>query len=104
MQHGSGGRNTVALLASAVLAAAYGILMRYVPAVTGGPTVDGAAGVLLGLYTCSHPAANAIDVLFYSRGGLDRITGSGVAWLVLNLAVLLVGWLAIVTGVMRLVH
>jgi len=61
-------------------------------------------GVLLGLYVCSYPAANAIDVLFYSRGGLGRISWSGVVWLGLNLLVLLAGWLAIFAGAMRLVH
>jgi hypothetical protein len=96
-----GGRKA-ALLGAFALATAYGIVFRYVPTLTGAPTVDGVIGVALGLYTCSLPAANAIDVLFYSRR-LERVSRSGVAWAGFNGLVMVVGWLAIVAGVMRLV-
>ena len=97
-------RNTPALLASAVAVAAYGALLALLPTLTGQPKLDGAVGVVLGLYTCSHPAANAIDALFYSRGALRRVSWLGASWLTLNAAAILVGWLVIVAGVTRLVR
>ncbi len=97
-------RNTRALCASAAAAAGYTFLLARLPTLTGEPRLDAAIGVMLGLYTCSHPAANAIDVLFYSRGALARASWQGFGWLALNLAALLLGWLAIVGGVTRLVR
>ena len=91
-------------MASLVAAGAYLVLLARLPALSGEPKLDGAIGVLLGLYACSHPAANAIDLLFYSRGRLARASWLGAGWLALNVAVVSVGWLAIVGGVMRLVH
>jgi len=101
---GRQGRNTWALWASVVAAAAYGVLLARLPTLTGEPKVDGAIGVVLGLYACSHPAANAIDALFYPRGALARVSWLGAGWLALNGAVMVAGWLAIVAGVMRLVR
>ena len=61
---------------------------------------DGSIGVLLGLYICSHPAANGIELLFLERGGLRRVSAqwNGIGWLALNMAVMVVGWLVIVVG------
>src|SRR5262245_11888219 len=97
-------RNTGALWASAAAAAAYVALLARLPALTGEPKLDGAIGVVLGLYTCSHPAANAIDALFYARGALARASWLALGWLTLNGAVMLVGWLAIGAGGMQLVR
>jgi hypothetical protein len=62
--------------------------------------VDGGLGVLLGLYTCSHPAANCIDLIFLERGAFRRATSewTGVGWLALNFVVMLVGWMVLVVG------
>ncbi|HEY3080974.1 MAG TPA: hypothetical protein VGM69_13860 [Chloroflexota bacterium] len=97
------GRNAAVLWGLVVLAAGYGLLLRALPTLTGARIVDGMVGVMLGLYVCSHPAANAIDVLFYSRGPLGRISWSALGWVALNGLVLLVGWLAIVAGAASLV-
>jgi hypothetical protein len=88
-----------------LLAALYGGLLRVLPTLTGSTTADGIGGVILGLYICSHPAANAIDLMFYSRGALREVASgwSGMGWLALNLLVVLVGWLVIVGGATRLV-
>lgn len=87
-----------------VLGLAYNTWLHFRPTLTGLPLLDGGIGVLLGLYICSHPAANAVDMLF-ERGLLRRITSKwlGAGWLALNLLVLGVGWTVIVTGVMRFV-
>jgi hypothetical protein len=63
-------------------------------------SVDGALGVVLGLYICSRPAANGIDLLFFERGGLRiAFSGwSGLEWLMLNAIVMFAGWVVIVVG------
>jgi hypothetical protein len=68
--------------------------------------VDGTIGVLLGLYICSHPAANGIDLIFLERGAFRRVTSnwSGVSWLALNGLVMFVGWLVIVVGVTEVIE
>lgn len=95
----------VGILCGMILVAmAYGGLRLWLPALTGNPLVDGAIGIVLGLYICSHPAANAVDVLFFQRYSLQQLTSgwSGLGWLALNLLTLLMGWLMIATGAARL--
>jgi hypothetical protein len=57
-----------------------------------------------GLYICSHPAANAVDLLFFQRAALRQMSSEwpGIGWLGLNLLVLVIGWVAIMIGVMRI--
>ncbi|HEX2184258.1 MAG TPA: hypothetical protein VHN78_01975, partial [Chloroflexota bacterium] len=85
------GRNTALLGAMVLLAFAYGGLLTYRHTLTGTSTPDGILGVVIGLYICSHPAANAIDLLYLGRASLRQVsTGwSGMAWLGLNLLVML---------------
>jgi type II secretory pathway component PulL len=66
--------------------------------------MDGIIGVLLGLYICSHPAANMLDALFFERRFQrpDSSRWSGISWLALNILVLLVGWLVITIGATQL--
>src|SRR4051812_19833185 len=74
------------------------------PLLLGRPLLAGSLGVLLGLYICSHPAANGIDMLFLGRRG-HYVDGAAqpneVAWLVVNLLVLLVGLVVIIIGATR---
>ena len=81
-------------------AAAYIGWTVHASAITGVPRVDGTAGVLLGLYTCAHPAANAIDLIFKDRRAARRMVSEwdGIGWVALNLLVMLIGWIAIVVG------
>lgn len=99
------GHNTTVLWGLILLAMAYGGLLHYLHTLTGINILDGSMGVLLGLYICSHPAANAVDLLFFKRGALHQLSSewSGVSWLALNVLVLLVGWIVIVIGATRLV-
>lgn len=87
-----------------LLAAIYGSLVRYWFATTGDTRVIGIIGVLLGLYICAQPAANAVDLLFFQRGAVRQLSRGwpGIGWLALNALVLLVGWLVIVIGTTRL--
>jgi hypothetical protein len=78
-------------------------LMVWFHTLTGLTILDGSLGVLLGLYICSHPAANAIDALFFERGSLRRLSSdwAGLRWLSLNMLVLAVGYVVIVIGATR---
>src|SRR5204863_5933662 len=98
-------RNSRALWTAAALALVYGAALYALGAHARRPLLEGAAGVILGLYICSHPAANAVDFLIMSRVGLRQLWSrwSGLGWLTLNAAVMLIGWLVIVVGATRLV-
>jgi hypothetical protein len=65
-----------------------------------GARVDGAVGVLLGLYAGAHPAANGIDLIFSSRRGRWKSAGpvNSVVWLLLNAAVLAASLFAVIMG------
>ena len=65
MDHHPRGRNTAVLWALILLGIAYSSLLYYGRRLTGTDKVDGIIGVLLGLYICSHPAANVVDLLFF---------------------------------------
>jgi hypothetical protein len=97
------GRSSPALWGFMLLALAYtGLLYGFSP-LTGEARVDGAIGVVLGLYVCSHPASNVLDVLFLDGGAGRRGVAEerGIAWYILNLFVLLAGWLVVLVGLMR---
>ena len=91
------------MLVMVLLAIVYTILLIILHTLTGDKLADGAIGVILGLYICSHPAANAVDLIFMERGALQRISAqwSGVQWLTLNLVTMIAGWIVIVIGAGR---
>ena len=97
-------RKTGLLIALIAVAAAYGIWFQRRHTLTGNPTIDGALSVLLGLYICSRPAGNAIDLFFYERKPFHRVVTewSSVIWLALNILTLLVGWAVIFLGTTHL--
>ena len=72
---------------------------------TGNRLLDGGIGLVLGLYICSRPAANAVDLLFFDRHALGQLASEweGVGWLALNLLVLFLGWVVITVGATRFV-
>ena len=72
----------------------------YASTITGVSRIDGTGGVLLGLYTCAHPAANGIDLIFKDRHSMRRVISEwdGIGWVLLNMLVMLIGWMAIVVG------
>ncbi|NWG03041.1 MAG: hypothetical protein HXY44_09325 [Syntrophaceae bacterium] len=86
-----------------LLGIVYSIVIRYQHTLTGMNEVDGAIGVLLGLYICSHPAANVVDKLFFRRGPgrLFSTKRSAVLWLAHNGVVLLIGWVVMFIGTTR---
>jgi hypothetical protein len=97
-------RNSVALWRLVLVAVVYGLVSRHLQTLTGSATVDGAIGLALGLYICAHPAANAVNILFFRRDMLSHLSEwSVVRWLALNLLVLLAGWMIVFLGLRQLV-
>ncbi len=96
-------RSSAALAVLLVPACAYVVLLYVLGTLTGNHIADGSIGVLLGLYICSHPAANAIDLLFFRRhAARDLVAGAkGATWLALNALVLAAGWFDIWIGALR---
>ena len=97
--------NHASLWLALIAALTYSALTFAFDVLTPSLVLDGSIGVLLGLYVCSCPARNTIDVLFADRFAAGRIwsTLSGRGWLALNGLVLVGGWLAIWCGMTRLV-
>ena len=87
------------------VAAVYLVLLRVLPTRTGRPVLDGGIGVALGLFICAHPAANAVNMLFFERDSLRNVRSDWplIRWMALNLTVLLVGWMVVFAGIRRLV-
>lgn len=97
------GRNYKTLGVVIVLAILYGGWMITQRTITGLPLLDGISGVLLGLFICSRPAANMLDLLYTRRGQAVSSEWSSIGWLALNGVVMFVGWLVITIGAMRLI-
>jgi hypothetical protein len=96
-------RSTFTLWSFMLLALVYSGLQYAFGSLTGVARFDGALGIVLGLYVCSHPASNVLDLLFV-EGGVGRHGSSdesGVIWYLLNLLVMLAGWLAVYIGILQ---
>jgi uncharacterized membrane protein YGL010W len=105
MDHQRRGHNTAVLWMFILLGTAYSSLLYYRCTLTSSEKADGIVGVLLGLYICSHPAANVVDLLFF-RGDAQRHFSSKwstALWVALNVLVLVIGWIVIFIGTTRLV-
>ena len=101
MEGQPGGRNYFTLGLVVLLALIYGGWMVTQRTLTGRPFYDGVIGVLLGLFICSRPAANYLDLLFTrNRTSSER---SLIGWLALNGVVMFVGWLVITIGATHLI-
>ena len=97
-------RKTVTLFVLIAVAAVYSIWFHHRHILTGNPMVDGTFTVLLGLYICSRPAGNAIDLFFLERSPFRRMITqwSSIGWLALNILTLLMGWIVIHLGTLHL--
>jgi hypothetical protein len=96
-------RNSVLLWSLFVPATAYLFWQYYWPYSSGNSIMDGMVGIVLGLFICSRPAANGIDLLFVERGAFKRIAKQryGFAWFLLNGLVMVLGWFVISVGAAR---
>jgi hypothetical protein len=99
------GRNYKVLGMVVVLALLYVVWVRTQRTITGIPRLDGIVGVLLGLFICSRPAANMLDLLFAARRSRSSSSEwSALGWLALNLLALFIGWIVITIGATRLIE
>jgi hypothetical protein len=98
-------RNIMMLWVIVVLGIAYSSLLYSQRTLTGMNHVDGIIGVMLGLYICSHPAANLVDMLFFRQGARRRFSSrrSAVLFLLLNMVVLFVSGIVIFVGTTHLI-
>ncbi len=78
MNRRRGPRSIVGLLILIALAFAYSVVEQERNTLVGRSSIDGIAGVLLGLFICAQPAANFLSLLYRSSG--ERHEGS-VGWL-----------------------
>jgi hypothetical protein len=106
MEQGEYRRKTALLCALIAIASGYSFWIQQRHIVTGDPTVDGTLSVFLGLYICSRPAGNAIDLFFYERNPFHSVImeWSSLRWLMLNILTLLMGWIVIYVGITQLTH
>jgi len=97
-------RNTKLLWILILAALGYSMWFYRRDMLTGNPTTDGTLTVIFGLYICSRPAGNAIDLLFIERTGFHRFVSqwSSIRWLALNILTLLMGWIVIYLGTTHL--
>ncbi|MCC7107083.1 MAG: hypothetical protein IT307_18280 [Chloroflexi bacterium] len=100
------GRSSTLLWWLLLLAAVYAGWLDLLYTMTGSSLFDGSIGVALGLFICSRPAANIVDLMFCERGFASRLAAewSVVLWLLLNLLVFVVGWLVLLIGAARLAN
>ena len=93
------GRKVVNMIGLMLVAFVFFLLISFFNPLTWTHKSDGMLGVLLGLYICSHPAANLLDMVLFSRQTwFDFSRKSNYLWIGFNLAVMGVGWLVIVIG------
>jgi hypothetical protein len=100
-------RNLPILGFMALLACLYTAWMAYSGVLTGNLRMDGSIGMLLGLYVCSHPAANMLDMLLFMQADIRETiisTRAGQFWLGMNALVLVAGWVAIFSGAVHFVQ
>jgi hypothetical protein len=95
--------NYVTLGVMLLLAMSYHVTVYFWRPLSRAHKVEGILGILLGLFICSIPAANLLDLLYdLLRNRLQQDEGLRlVFWLFLNIIVLLVGWFVITLGATR---
>ena len=101
------GSNALLLVAMLLVGVIYAGWLYFQGQMTGSIQLDGAIGVMLGLYMASHPAGNTLDMLlFWDGDSREKIltSRSGRIWLGLNVLLFLAAWCVIFIGVTRFVR
>ncbi|HEX9117572.1 MAG TPA: hypothetical protein VGA61_15990 [Anaerolineae bacterium] len=85
------------------VAALYGALLVFRHTLTGVVRWDATIGVVLGLFICSRPVSNMLDLILFGRQLRPQFASqrAEIAWLVLNVVVLLIGLLVLTSGTTR---
>jgi hypothetical protein len=71
---------------------------------TGMPRIDGSIGIVLGLFICSRPASNLVDLVLFGRT-IPWQTSSrrgDMIWLGLNVLAMVSGCIVLFSGAVRL--
>lgn len=69
------------------------------------PLWDATLGVLLGLYICSRPITNLMDMIYTQNiRWQDLRQKAGLRWIVLNFLTTFIGWATIVVGATQMVR
>jgi hypothetical protein len=88
-----------------VLSVVYATWLILQHTITGSNLGDSAIGVLLGIYICSRPVSNLMDLLYtQNMRWPDLRKRAGILWLVMNFLTTLAGWATIVLGATRMVR
>jgi hypothetical protein len=97
--------NTGLLLTMVALGFLYALWLYLRPSITGSNLGDSAIGVLLGIYICSRPVSNLMDLLFTQNVRWNQLRArAGIMWLVMNFITTFAGWATIVLGATRMVR
>jgi len=88
-----------------LLAALYAVLVNELGSLTRNPRVDGTIGIGLGLFIFSYPASAAVDLLYLDRLAFHRLASAwaDLAWVGLNLLVMVVGCMVTIAGATKFV-
>ncbi len=86
------------------------VALIYVAGLTSGvarsvaPPLYGGAGIVLGLFICSRPASNLVDIVLFGRTVPWQTSSrrDDIIWLVLNVVVMLAGCVVLFAGAVRL--
>ncbi len=86
-----------------VVAALYTALLFFRHTLTGAVRWDASIGVVLGLFICSRPVSNMLDLILFSRQLAPTFPSrrAEMWWVTLNVLVLLVGLAVLIGGTTR---
>jgi hypothetical protein len=103
MDAGERRRNTGKLAALLLAAVLFIILLSRARTLTASSILDGSIGLVVGLYVCAQPAANAVTMLLFERHPLQSFPSrrAFIGWAALNVLVLAAGWGDIFLGAAR---
>ena len=98
-------RSSQTLWTMLMVAAIYAALINELGSLSRNILLDGAIGVGLGLLICSHPASAAVDLLYMDRLAYQKLASewADLAWVGLNLLVMMAGCLVTIVGATRFV-
>ncbi len=97
--------NTGFLISMVALGLIYAVWMYLRQTITGSNLGDAATGVLLGIYICSRPVSNLMDMLYTQNVRWNELRKrAGIMWLAMNFITTFAGWATIVLGATRMVR
>lgn len=93
------------LITMVLLGIGYATWIHLHQTITGDNLWDAIIGVLLGIYICSRPITNLMDMIYTQNiCWQDLMKRAGVMWLVMNFITTFTGWATIVLGATRMVR